>query len=298
MNRIILLLLTSFTMVAFPAMVQAGFFDDLVKEVDRQLDKQAEEEPELELDSELDGLAAENCPEDRKYASKKLSLLDTGKAEIKRQAINKTMKSLDLEGTELPKPITSICTAEKRYTYIVKANDRWAERLLVTMEKATESLGLDYEIEAARLFQEGKQFSDLNRSEKADLQREVEGTMTLIEQSIQEKTIQSKELLLEASASMRSATLDGSHIGAWEKRLAEFMSANINWATDDLERLEVFSDSVVFLGKTLESMRQVSAAYNAYNREGINSNRYERILEKDQAEDIAYQEKLAAEIEL
>ena len=236
------------------------------------------------------------CPEDLEPIT--LTTAQKFQKQVAKTVVNQALKSLDIEGVELPEEITSICQAEKRFVYLDRSTDSWARFTISSYERAAEALAIDHQIEAARVFKEGKQFSDLSGKEIKKLGKDLEQGMSKVEQAMEKNEADNAELLAEASANIRAALLHGLQIVGWDQRLGEFAGDNILWTTKNLSRIKMFKNHTQLMGGTVKSMAKVTAAYQANARDGVADRKYEQTLarlEKSHQEDDA---KLTQELEL
>lgn len=272
-----------------------GFFDRVLR-ADKPEDVKAEAEAELDAALTEEASATAGCPQSGDPT--KVGWKDKAAAWAKRRALQSAANDLELGDVELPAEVSNVCEAEKRLDYIDRSTARWTANVVEAVQQAAASLTLDSEIESYRMFADNPDFSTLSDSDIATLREDLDRDLKKIEQAMRDKTEANEALLTEASANLNAAMLHGTQLGAWDQRMIDFMSENIGWAWDHIDRTNLFLSHVKMLGGTMKGIREVSAARGANRQTGVDDDLYARTLAAREEENAAFEAEIQDELEL
>lgn len=219
-----------------------------------------------------------------------------------RTIIDEATEALKLgPDVEMPSPIENYCQASKRLRYVEKHTGRWSTTVIDSIMQAKAALSLSGEAASYAAFRNNPDFSAVKGKQISQLQDDMRSDLTAIEAAIAEKREANQEMLAVAGTNMRAALMQGTLIGAWDKRLVEFMGDNAKWAIrEHLADARLFGSHVELLGGTLTSMQSVIKAQDAASGEPSAAARKKAEAQRKQREkeNAEYEKQLLADLKL
>ncbi len=227
-----------------------------------QAQQQTPQQAQLQQLQAAQAAAAANAPCPQQAAAEaKLTIGEQARALGLQMTLAKATKSLSVDEVQLPATIKDVCTAQKRLMYVNRATKRWSSLVIKSIQQANQALDLKLDMQAYAAFNDNEpEFSPTQTQSIVSLQRDMDRDLGKIKAAIDAKHEANNAVLAEARGNLGSAGFQAGLIGAWDKRLVDYISDNRKWALNNMPSVTLFVSHVSLLANTGKSVQSVFGA--------------------------------------